>query len=284
MFSSNVSARKLLAGATIAGLTFSFAIPATVGAASKTRTSGNGESVDLSWTEYDPDDLLGLPGNVHVGYLYAYSGPYGSYIAGNVTDFDCDEGETPWGGGHHAVIVDEAAETVNTAIEDAVDASIDAGDSAINFGDVLDAVLTDLSTEVPDVIVDEIENGGGCDYIQDRFLNGDGTATFSVNSSTQVARITGTLVVSNGGHGEPGTVLGNPPVDVTITGGDWSKYEYSSTYEGQNYKYSDWSKGTSYYGGDVTGGIGAMGFADDVDDESWGGFGTFRFKTSERIR
>ena len=37
-------------------------------------------------------------------------------------------------------------------------------------------------------------------------------------------------------------------------------------------------------GGVVTGGIGAMGFADDVDDESYGNFGFFRYRATERVR
>ncbi len=282
MFTSQVRPRKLLVSAALVGLTLPLVIPATAGAASRTRTSGTGESVDLSWTEYDPDDLLGLPGNVHIGYLSAYSGPYGTYISGSVSDFDCDEGESPYGGGHH--VVDEAAETVTTAIADAVDDAIDSGATSIDPDVVLTAIKGDLATEIPEVIADEMEESDACDYIQDRFLNGDGTATFSVNTKTKVGRITGRLVVSNGGHGGPGSVLGNPPVDITIKGGDWNKYEYSSKSESKSYKYSDWNKGTSYYGGEITGGIGPMGFADDADDEAWGGFGTYQFKTVERIR
>lgn len=273
----------MLAGVVLTGLALPVVAYGTVGAASKTRTSGTGESVDVSWTEYDPNDLLGLPGNVHVGYLSAYSGPYGTYINGSVSDFDCDEGETPFGGHHGGVevVVDEAIKTATTAKEDAIDSAIDSGAASIDADAVINAMQEDLSTEVPEQIVEEV---GVCDYIQDRFLSGDGTATFSADTKTKVATITGTLTVSNGGHGEPGNVLGNPPVNITITGGDWNKYESTYKTEGAGYKYSDWNKGTSYYGGSVTGGIGPMGFADDVDDVSYGGFGSYRFKTVERIR
>ena len=275
--------RKAAAAALLIGLTAPLIAVSAVDASSRTRTSGTGESVDVSWTEYDPDDLLGLPGNVHVGYLYVYSGPYGSFIGGNVTDFECAPGQTPWGGGHHVteVVVDEATELVEVAVEEAVEEAIDSGAASIDADVIVDSIQSELSEEIPAVIVEET---GACTYLQDRFLSGDGTATFKVNLSSQVAQITGTLTVSNGGHGEPGVVLGNPPVNLTITGGEWNKFEYSYSSKTAGYSYSDWQKGTSYYGGVVTGNIGGMGFADDVDDVAYGGFSSYKFRTVERIR
>ncbi len=275
---------KAIAPALLIGLASPLLYASSAGAQT-TRTSGTGTNIDISWTEYDPDDLLGLPGNVHVGYLYAYSGSFGSFIGGNVTDFDCDEGETPFGGHGVAVaVVEEAADSATDAVQDSIDAVIDSGAVTIDAGVVSDAVQTQLSEEVPDVIQEEFEEIPACDYIQDRFLSGDGTATLSVDKRGKIARIAGRLTVSNGGHGEPGTVLATPAVDVTITGGDWEKYEYSYSSRGASYKYSSWEKGTRYYGGQVTGGIGQMGFADDADDESYGGFATFKYSTVERIR
>lgn len=277
------TASKALAPALIVGLVSPFLFASSAGARSM-RTSGTGTNIDISWIEYDPDDLLGLPGNVHVGYLYAYSGSWGSYIGGSVTDFDCDEGEIPYGGHGVAVaIVEEAADTVSDASQDSVDALIDSGAAAIDAAVVADAVQSQLSAEVPDVIEEEFEEVPACDYLQDRFLSGE-QATFSVDQRTLVARITGKLTVSNGGHGETGTVLGLPPVDVTIAGGDWEKYEYSYSARSATYKFSNWENGTRYYGGAVTGHIGAMNFADDADDVSYGGFGTFTYRTVDRIR
>ncbi len=247
-----------------------------------TRTSGTGEYVNVSWTELDPDDLLGLPGNVHVGYLYAEAGPYGSYFYGNVTDFDCDDGEVPWGG--HGVVVDEGLDAVADAVVDAVGGIIDDGGSAIDAAVVVDTVTTELSDEVLSVVEEDFEEIPSCDYIQDRFLESDGTTQLSVNARTQVARITGRLTVTSGGHGEPGNVLGSPPIDVTITGGEWQKFDYSSKVRGKDYLYKYSQKGTAYDGGAVTGGIGAMGFADDPDDVSFGGFATYKYATVDRIR
>ena len=255
------------------------AMPAQAGV---TRTSGTGEFINVSWTEMDPDDLLGLPGNVHVGYLYAESGPYGSYFYGNVTDFDCDEGEVPWGG--HGVVIDEGLDAVADAIADAVGGIIDDGGSAIDAAVVVDAVTTELSEEVLSVVEEEFEEFPSCDYIQDRFLESDETLQISIDTRKEVARITGRLTVTSGGHGEPSNVLGTPPIDVTIAGGAWQKFDYSSNVKGENYSYKYSQKGTGFEGGAVTGGIGAMGFADDPDDVSYGGFATYRYNTVDRIR
>ena len=236
----------------------------------------------MSWTEFDPDDLLRLPGNVHVGYLYAESGPYGSYFYGNVTDFDCDDGEVPWGG--HGVVVDEGVDAVADAVADAVGGIIDDGGTTIDPTVVVDAVTTELSEEVLAVVEEGFEEIPACDYIQDRFLEGDKSLRISVNARTEVARITGRLTVTSGGHGEPSNVLGTPPIDVTIKGGDWQKFDYSSKVKGENYSFKYSQKGTGFDGGVVTGGIGAMGFADDADDVSFGGFASYRFETVDRVR
>lgn len=260
-------------------------IPAPAGA-TVTRTSGTGQYVNLSWTEYDPDDVLGLPGNVHVGYLYVEQGPYGSYVYGNVTDFDCDEGEVPYGGGHGvatealADIVDEGGDTVADATEDTLQDLADGGATTVDADVVTDAIKAALDEE----ITDEFEEIPVCDYVQDRFLEGDGTVQMTVDARNVVARLTGTVNVTNGGHGEPGEVLASPPIDVTITGGEWSKYESSYKVRAEGYRYSSWQEGTDWYGGAVTGRIGAMGFDDDADDESFAGFSTYQYRTVDRVR
>lgn len=282
MMSGNRSRRGALGAVLVLSVGASPAFVGSVGAQTITRTKGTGSNVNLSWTEYDRDDVLGLPGNVHVGFLYADAGPYGSFIGGNVFDFDCDEGETPFGGHGfgHEEIVDEASDVVEAATEDVVDEAQDTGAAAIDLAEIGDAIQSALTEEIPDVVAEE----SLCDHIGVRFLSGDETAIFSVDSAGEVATITGRLIVSSGGHGDPGEVLGNPPVNITITGGEWNKFEYSSKYETADFLYADSQKGQGFYGGVVTGAIGAMGFADDDDDESFGGFSEYAFKTTERLR
>lgn len=269
----------LLAGAIVSS---AVAVPADAGS---TRTSGTGRYLDVGWTEYDPDDLLGLPGNVHIGYLYVDSGPYGSWAYGNVTDFDCDEGEVPWGGGHVGIehVVAEGADVVEGATEDAIDAAVDGGGAVIASGVVVDTIAADLGEELPDEIIEEVP---ACDYVQDRFLDGTDSLTVNVDLKKKVATVTGRVTVhgGHGEHGEPGVVLGRPPVNITITGGEWNQFEWTYESRGKGWSYSDSQKGTSYWGGTVTGGIGAMGFADDADDESYGSFTQYSYKTKERIR
>ncbi len=260
--------------------------------ANVTRTSGTGYNVSISWVEYDPDDLLRLPGNTHVGYFGVWVSQWGTHFYGNVIDWECEEGEFPWGGHGEGgeVVVDDAGKIAEVAAEIAVDDIIDSGAKTIDAGTVVDAVQQALAEEVPPLIEEELPQ---CDHEGIRFLDGydnEGNlkTNVSVDIKNKIAKVTGNLVVRGGhggGEGEPlPDVLAMPPVDLTITGGDWYKYEWSYTSQSKDFKYSDWSKGTDYYGGKVSGKIGAMGFDDDPDDESWGGFGSFQYKTVERVR
>lgn len=256
-------------------------------AGSTYRAKGSGSQFWINWTEYDPDDTLGIPGNVHVGYLSGYDEQYGTFFYGNVTDFDCDPGEVPWGGGHGGeTVVFEGQASADAGEQKALDAIIASGAKSIDAATVVDSILTNLEEDVPEVIDEEFPPA--CDYIQDRFLNaeekGKPTVTFTVDAKKETLTVKGYLVVTEGGHGEPGGVLGRPPINMTVTGGDWQKYESSYKGSGQDYSYSYSQKGTDFYGGTVTGAIGAMGFADDADDESFAGFGSFSYKTVERIR
>lgn len=252
------------------------------------RTSGTGQSFQVSWLEIDKTDALGLPGNVHVGYLGGYNDPWGTYWWGVVTDFECDEGEVWWGGGGHGSpteeLVEDAAIAAAGAVAEAIDDVIDSGAKSIDADLVVANVKSELSSEVPAEI--EEEAPPACDWVQDRFLDGGPNATFTVNMSTKTLRVTGNLLVhgGHGEHGEPGPVLGQPPIDMTITGGKIDQWKNSYVNWGKGYKYSYSSEGANYYGGKVTGRIGGMGFADDADDESWGGFGSYTYKTVERIR
>lgn len=252
------------------------------------RSRGTGQQFYVSWTEIDLDDSLGILGNVHVGYLSGWSDQYGTYFWGNVTDFECEEGEVPWGG-HHVVeaVVDEAVEAAGAAADKAVEDIIDSGATLIDSRTVIDTVQESLSDTVSDVVEEEVPNA--CDYMQDRFLSGtdlDGnpTVNFTVDMTNKLVTVSGTLLVFGGGHGEPEEVLGMPPINMTISGGEWQKYENSYKYWSESFAYSYWSAGTDYYGGTITGAIGAMGFDDDADDVAFGGFGSWSYRTVERIR
>lgn len=283
---SKPSKRTVASAMSLALLTSVLWAPAA-NAGSTYRAKGNGSQFWVSWTEYDPDDLLNIPGNVHVGYLSGYDEQYGIFFYGNVTDFECDPGEVPWGGGHGVEeVVAEGQQSADAGEENALDAIIASGAKTIKAETVVDSILTNLEEDVPGFIEEEFPPA--CDYLQDRFLgaeeNGKPTATFTVDAKKETLTVTGNLVVSAGGHGDPGGVLGRPPINLTITGGEWQKFEYSYKGSGQDYSYSYWQKGTDFYGGTVSGAIGGMGFDDDPDDESFGGFGTFSYRTVERIR
>lgn len=261
------------------------AVWAAPAGASVYRTQGNGQNFYVSWTEYDPDDVLGIAGNVHIGFLFGWSDQYGTYFHGNVTDYDCDPGEVP-GGGHFIAeeVVEVGADVATESAEEAVEAIVDSGAVAIDPDVVIEAVQDDVAEAVSETIEEEFEEFPACDYIQDRFLDGTDTVTFSVDAANVVLTVTGTLTVYGAGHGEPGDVLGRPPINMTITGGDWQKYKYTTAWWGEGYQYTDSREGTDFYGGVVSGAIGAMGFDDDPDDTSWGSFGTFKFRTVEQIR
>lgn len=289
------SGRRTITAATAVAILASLVISPAAGASS-TRTSGTGYSLSTSWIEYDPDNLLNLPGNTHVGYLGVWISQWGTFFYGNVIDWECDPGEIPWGGHGEGgdVVVDDGALIADVTAEITVDEIIDSGAKTIDANDVVDAIKTQLAEEIPSIIADEVDDQPpSCDHVGIRFLDGvdnDGkvVAQVSVDLKKQSATVKGNLVV-RGGHGgghdeEPGPVLATPPIDLKITGGDWYKYESSYRSESKSFKYSDWYKGTDYYGGTVSGRIGAMGFDDDPDDESWGGFGSFQYKTVEKVR
>ncbi|MBT8198958.1 MAG: hypothetical protein KJO36_00440 [Acidimicrobiia bacterium] len=289
------SAKRTTAAVTTVAILASLLISPAAGA-SVTRTSGTGYNVSTSWVEYDLEDRLGLPGNTHVGYLGIWISQWGTHFYGNVIDWECEEGEVPWGGHGEGgeVVVDDADKIAEVAAEIAVDDIIDSGAKTIDADIVVDAIKDELAREVPALIEEEVdEEFPVCDHKGIRFLDGydnDGKlmTNVSVDVKKKIAKVTGNLVV-RGGHGGGGDepladVLGTPPIDLTISGGDWYKYEWSYTSQSKDFKYSDWNKGTDYYGGKVSGKIGAMGFDDDPDDESWGGFGSFQYKTVERVR
>ncbi len=285
---SNKPTKRAFASAMSLALLASVLWAPAANAGSTYRAKGNGSQFWVSWTEYDPEDLLGIPGNVHVGYLSGYDEQYGKFLYGDVTDFECDPGEVPWGGGHGVeAVVAEGQLSADAGEKKALDAIIASGAKTIKAETVIDSILTSLDEDVPEFIEEEFPPA--CDHIQVRFLSGQDekgkqTATFTVDAKKETVTVSGNLIVSAGGHGEPGGILGQPPIIMTITGGDWQKYESSYKGSGQDYSYSYWQKGTDLYGGAVSGRIGGMGFDDDADDESFGGFGSFSYRTVERLR
>lgn len=76
------------------------ALAVTVPAEASTRwtfRSAN-DVASADWIEYGT--LAGVGGNVHVGFLEARTSSSGGEVFGKVTDYDCDPGEVPGGGGH----------------------------------------------------------------------------------------------------------------------------------------------------------------------------------------
>ena len=60
------------------------------------RNTYSGASAYVSWTELDPKNLLGLPGNTHVGWLDVQDGgAWGGGVHGSIIDFQCEEGQIP---------------------------------------------------------------------------------------------------------------------------------------------------------------------------------------------
>ena len=60
------------------------------------RNTYSGASAYVSWTELDPKNLLGLPGNTHVGWLDVQDGgAWGGGVYGSIVDFQCEKGQIP---------------------------------------------------------------------------------------------------------------------------------------------------------------------------------------------
>ena len=221
------TARSLAAPAVVCLTLTALAAPAAAARPDSSSSVRSGDRASVSWTELDPGNTLGLPGNTHVGNLWVEDGAYGTFAYGVIVDLDCDPGETPAGG----------------------------------HGDP-----------------------GTCDPAGERFLDGD-QVDLTVSDTT--ARLTGTLVVSNGGHGEPGSVLARVPADITWTSTTaLSRYRGSSTYTDSTGSYRSRTTGLRSAPATtvVTGSLGRMGFADDRDDVSSGTFETYTETSRQRTR
>lgn len=103
-----------------------------------------------------------------------------------------------------------------------------------------------------------------CEFEGFRFISG-GDVTFTMDRKLNTARLTGTLFVENHDGGNSAA----PPVDMTLTGvGSTSKSveTYRSTEDGSRYQYRYTTQSRK---AGIDGFIGAMGFTDDTDDESF---------------
>ena len=221
--------RTLRAVAAPAAACLAVAALASPAAAARPDGSTNvrsGQSAFVSWTELDPDNLLGLPGNTHVGNFFADSGVFGTFAGGEIADFECAPGQVP--GGHGAP--------------------------------------------------------GTCTPMGVRFLDG---SNGQLTVTDRTARFTGTVVVSNGGHGEPGTVLATVPASITWTSSaDLIRYRETFTFTeaGTSFRSRVTGLRSDVSTTRVGGALGRMGFADDADDVSKGQFRSFTEVSRERIR
>ncbi len=229
------------------------AVVATAGpaqAAAESSGKREGKQVNLDWLEVGtlPGGVLG---NAHIGYLGIDLLSTGdTYLWGNVVDFECPEGVLPGHGGGHGVDGGNA-ETARDFVS-RITADDDGG------GD------------------DGGDKGPQCEVVAYRDIDG-GDVTLVMDKRFTSARLTGTLNVSD--HGTP---LGNPPVNITLTG------------EGRSYRAADtsrWSDGRSswFYSNNSTGrqstvggNIGPMIFDDAEGEYSNSSMSTFSSVWRER--
>ncbi len=219
-------------------------VPSSAG--SKFFSKSTGTAVDAYWTQIDGTPVGSSEfGNVHIGFLYAYeqSDDYVDVFA-FIDDFDCEEGQTPYGGGPHGFVEEAAA-------DDAVE------------------------EEEP------FEEEFGCIYMGSRFGYGQ-DMVLTIDKKLSSATLTGTLVVESGGfHGEGGSVVGEPPVEMTWTGvGDLAKQRQTYRYSEDGVTYS-FSERSTYRQASVDGFIGGMTFDPDL---SGGSMSNFSNTSKERIK
>ncbi len=153
--------------------------------------------------------------------------------------------------------------------------------------------FTDVFGAIEDYECDPGEAPGGghgepggeatCDLLGTRFLSAGADVGYTADTRAGVATLTGNLVVSNGGHGEPGSVLGNPPVNITWTASsDPYTFRRTETWSNGTVSFSSAVRGTGFEA-TVSGRIGAMGFTDDADDVSSGNAEQWSERSRQRI-
>ncbi len=143
-------------------------------------------------------------------------------------------------------------------------------------------VIDDFQCDPGEVPGHGEEGEGLCELVGQRTLESDDFAV-TVVPTTRKARLTGVLAVTAGGHGGPGGVLARPRIDVTMVSQRLGRYSTTETWQDETYSYRSTVTGRMSSGRmSVRGSIGAMGFADDADDQSSGSFQTFTEVRRER--
>lgn len=184
----------------------------------------SGVSASTDWTQIDGTPTGSSPlGNVHIGQLYAYETTKGKAEAyGYIEDWDCEEGQLPWGGGPH-----------------------------------------DVSSEEWD---EEPPPETGCEWKGFRFVEAY-DIPFTVDKKLTQARLTGTLTVYGGGHGDGG-VIGRPYADIIWTGvGSLATVKETFRYREDGTSYS-FTRDSSTRSATMSGIMGPMGFDPDFSSGS----------------
>ena len=124
---------------------------------------------------------------------------------------------------------------------------------------------------------EEPPEGTTCVMEGQRFLYNAGPVALTVDRKLATATLTGPLTVAD----HDGETAGQPMADITWTG--VGAAATSTTYQ----KFTDdagnrftMRRTETSRQGTVSGTVGAMGFPDDADDQSFGYYGTFRTATS----
>ena len=160
--------------------------------------------------------------------------------------------------------------------------NLSVGDGA--YGSFAFGEIKDLQCEPGQVPGSGHGDPGTCTLMGVRFLESKGGA---LTVTDRTATFTGTITVSNGGHGDPGSVLARVPASVTWTSSaDPVRFRETFTVVDGKTSYRSRVSGTrSDVATTVVGGaLGRMGFADDADDVSVGEFRSFTEVSRERIR
>jgi len=91
--------KRRLAVLASAILTIVATVAAPVGAAEMYLSKTSGNNATASWAQYDGMTVGSAFGNVHIGWLEAYSTSKGvGDVFMYIDDFDCEPGQTPYGG------------------------------------------------------------------------------------------------------------------------------------------------------------------------------------------
>lgn len=108
---------------------------------------------------------------------------------------------------------------------------------------------------------DDEEPVGGCDWVGERWLEGEGLA-FTMDKKMTTATLKGQLIAYGGGHGEEGEV-GRPVADIVWTGlGGTYTSRYTSRYRDGNTTWTE-SYNSTERSASMGGTLGPMGFDPD---------------------